>query len=244
MSVVVGNNTSNTTVTNIGLTLAFRSTDPSNPTVGQMYFNTSNNTVKVYTGNNWILMSPLSQGVVSTYPITDISTFETTNPGAGTYWIKPPGASSAFACEYSGGNYRSTGYGFFRWWRAADQSTPTVNFYGNGYQWNLMAVEKESSSIYTIGFSSNQTFDSRSDTSTATSGTRSGYRVYFGQAGGHGIYNTGQGVCNWSTASGAIGAGYNGSCGSFPNGLVMGEGQSSTSVYNNTGGTWSFWFRW
>jgi hypothetical protein len=60
-----------------------------------------------------------------------------------------------------------------------------------------------------------------------------------------GIYNTGQTPCFWATASGAIGAGYDGgSCGSFPNGLLWGTGNGINAVYDNRSGTWSIWGRW
>lgn len=76
----------------------------------------------------------------------------------------------------------------------------------------------------------------------------SGYayrRVILGYAGGHGIYNTSQQQCNWGDSIGAVGAGWDGStCGSFPNGLIWGTGQSGTSVYTNRSGTWSHWINW
>lgn len=189
-------------------------------------------------------------GSIARYPIENLSAWEAQSPAPtqGWYWIKPPGASEAFFSEYSGANYKSTGYGFWRWWRCnADYHSILNHHYNKGYEWNLLMVEKENTSIWqTAGFDTNQTFNQRNSTAVSTSGTRTGYRVYFGYAGGHGIYTTGQSVCSWGTSvSGAIGAGFNGSsCNSFPDDLVMGLGQNGTSVYNNTGGVWSFWFRW
>jgi hypothetical protein len=76
----------------------------------------------------------------------------------------------------------------------------------------------------------------------------SGYsprRVLLGSAGGHGIYATNQSQCNWSNGVGAIGAGWNGTtCGSFPNGLLWGTGQSNTAIYANMSGVWSHWVYW
>jgi len=77
----------------------------------------------------------------------------------------------------------------------------------------------------------------------------SGYtprKVILGYAGGHGIYNPNyQNQCNWARADGAIGAGWDGStCGSFPNGLRWGTGQSTTSIYANRSGTWEHWVTW
>jgi hypothetical protein len=76
----------------------------------------------------------------------------------------------------------------------------------------------------------------------------SGYsprRVILGFGGGHGIYNTNQTRCNWGNSAGAVGAGWNGvTCGSFPNGLVWGTGQSGSAVYTNQDGNWSHWIYW
>jgi hypothetical protein len=87
----------------------------------------------------------------------------------------------------------------------------------------------------TVGGSGNNTADS-------------GYsprRVILGNSGGHGIYATNQTQCNWSTATGAIGAGWDGgTCGSFPNDLVWGTGRSDTATYENRSGIWSHWITW
>ena len=76
----------------------------------------------------------------------------------------------------------------------------------------------------------------------------SGYsprRVILGNSGGHGIFATNQTQCNWGTATGAIGAGWDGStCGSFPNDLVWGTGRSDTATYENRSGIWSHWVTW
>lgn len=75
----------------------------------------------------------------------------------------------------------------------------------------------------------------------------SGYpyrRVLLGGAGSHGIYNNTQQSCSWGNSIGAVGAGYNGSCGTFPNGLIWGTGQSGTPIYTNLSGTWSHWIFW
>lgn len=84
---------------------------------------------------------------------------------------------------------------------------------------------------------------------TSTSGDNtadSGYsprRVILGYAGGHGIYNTGQQSCSWSNSSGSIGAGFDGSCGTFPDALRWGTGTGS-AIYSNMQGTWSHWIYW
>jgi hypothetical protein len=87
----------------------------------------------------------------------------------------------------------------------------------------------------TVGGSGNNTADS-------------GYsprRVILGGSGGHGIFATNQTQCNWGSAPGAIGAGWDGStCGSFPNDLVWGTGRSDTATYENRSGVWSHWITW
>ena len=70
-----------------------------------------------------------------------------------------------------------------------------------------------------------------------------GYKVFFGYSGGHGIYNSSQETCNWGNSTGAIGAGYDGSCGTFPNDLRWGTG-NATAYYNIIQGTWEIWIRW
>lgn len=231
-----------TTITSTSINVN-NATDPSSPSTGDTYYNTTTNDWKFYNGTSWI---PLEEGAVQQYPIEHLGNWENKSPPQGWYWIKPPGASEAFFSEYSGGNYKSTGYGFWRWWRCNDDYHTILNHhYNKGYQWNLLMVEKENTGTWqTAGFSTNQTFNQRNSTALSTSGTRTGYRVYFGYAGGHGIYNSGQSVCNWGSSSGGLGAGFNGSnCGSFPDNLYMGTGGGS-NTYGGRGGVWSFWFRW
>lgn len=190
----------------------------------------------------------IEAGSIPRFPIENLSAWEAQSPQPtqGWYWIKPPGASEAFFCEYSGYDYKSTGYGFWRWWRCNDDYHSILNHhYNKGYQWNLLMIEKENTGTWqTAGFDTNQTFNQRNTETTTTIGTRVGYRVFFGYAGGHGIYTTGQTPCSWGSSTNAIGAGFNGSnCGSFPDNLYMGTGTSG-NTYGGRGGVWSFWFRW
>lgn len=196
----------------------------------------------MWNGSTYIASSVTSgTGNSASDPV--LNTYRFSGTAGETYWIQPPGAASPFQAEYSGDDYRGTGLGYFNWWKSAYNSAPTVNFYGQGYQWNNMLIEQENSENWAdIGFSELQTFDLRTATATGTWGTRRGFRVYFGQAGGHGIYNTSQNVCNWGNSTGSIGAGFDGStCGSFPDGLIMGTGTGS-STYSNRSGVWNFWF--
>jgi hypothetical protein len=175
--------------------------------------------------------------------VTDLSAFEATSPQAGWYYIQPTGAASAALVEYSGIDFKSSGKGYFRWWRSVDTLAPTINHYGLSWQFDEMLVDLESVEYQDVIFNSAQTFNQRDSTAVADGGSRAGYRVFFGYAGGHGIYNTSQSPCFWSVSTGAIGAGYDGNCGSFPNNLRMGTGTSSAN-YANRGNTISFWFRW
>lgn len=176
--------------------------------------------------------------------ITDISAFEATSPEAGWYYIQPTGASSTALVEYSGPNFKGSGKGYFRWWRSVDIQAPTINHYGLSWQFDEMLVDLEGVEYQDVIFNSAQTFNQRNSNDVADGGSRAGYRVYFGFAGGHGIYNTTQGTCNWGDGTGSIGAGYDGSCGSFPSSLIIGTGQTGTAIYANRGNTISFWFRW
>ena len=80
-----------------------------------------------------------------------------------------------------------------------------------------------------------------------TTGTKSGtgFRVFFGAGGGHGIYNSSQNPCSWSNSTGSIGAGYYNDCGNFPDRLLWGTGNSSYN-YDNivTDSVWEIWIRW
>lgn len=125
-------------------------------------------------------------------------------------------------------------------------STATVNEVGKNIPWTGFLVQRNDNQLrgYTY-FSTPQLFNQRNSTETSTGGNRSGMRVYIGYGGGHGIYSTTQGVCNWSIATNAVGAGWNGNlCGSFPNSLIWGTGQSNTATYTNLSGTWEIWITW
>ena len=85
-------------------------------------------------------------------------------------------------------------------------------------------------------FSSYQAYNNRSGSATTTGGNKAGFYVYIGNAGGHGFYNTGQGVCSWNNSSGGFGAGFDGnSCGSYLTSLRMGTGTGSSHYSQTTG---------
>jgi hypothetical protein len=136
-------------------------------------------------------------------------------------------------------------------------STADINLLGYSIPWTGLAVRRVSTTSITnrssnIGpetayFDSERTFNQSNSTVTSNgSGTRVGYRVFLGFAGGHGIFTTSQNVCDWGSAtSGAIGAGWNGiTCGSFPNGLIWGTGTGTGAEYANRSGYWQVLINW
>ena len=157
------------------------------------------------------------------------------------YWIRPNNSGTATLARYSGNDFKSTGRGYFLLFSAPDAATATVNQINRDLQWNMMIIEKEGGVWHSIGFDTYQTFNTRTSTATGTIGTKLGFRVFFGGGGQHGIYNTAQNPCSWGDSTGAIGAGYDGSCGAYPNDLRMGEGTGGP-FYTNRGGTWNYWF--
>ena len=116
----------------------------------------------------------------------------------------------------------------------------TINHVGVSIPWKGFCMEDPNGNFYYTYFSSYQTFNERSSDNTSTGGNRSGYRVFIGLAGGHGIFNNAvSGPCNWSNNSNAAGAVYDGNCGSWPDGLRMGVGGNPTASIIS--GTWKTW---
>ena len=174
----------------------------------------------------------------------------------GTLWFKFGATHTAEQYLYKKEmwNDGSSNKGAIRVWRAVSQSTPTVNHLMENIPMDYICVGREqgSTNFYQSGeveFSSQQEFNSTSTSGidgTArnywiTGGTNyAGSRVMLGGAGRHGIYNTSQTACNWGASTGSIGAGFDGSCGTYPNGLKLGLGDGD-AYYNNISGTFSFW---
>ena len=126
-------------------------------------------------------------------------------------------------------------------------STATLNHVDIGLNFKGFMLQQPNGAdrVYSY-FSTSKAFATRNTTGeTTTGGNRSGYRVFIGYAGGHGFYNTSQATCNWGDSAGAVGAGYDGSCGSFPNGLRWGIGNSGTPHYTmRTSSTFETWIWW
>jgi len=120
------------------------------------------------------------------------------------------------------------------------------------FEWMMVYEVDNPSNIMRGGFANGYlAFNQRSQTQTTDksgTGFTTGYRIYLGYAGGMGFYRTDQDVCSWNQSTGAVGAGYDGAtCGSFPNNLVWGTGNTANSAtYLNitTGSRWRvalFW---
>lgn len=164
---------------------------------------------------------------------------------AGNYYFRSGSMSSPVLLEYQPNYYEDRP--FCCVFRSSYRSTATTNRIDLNIPMGGLLVQRDTldlrAAVYwstpitynTIGGAGNNTADS-------------GYsprRVILGNSGGHGIYSTSQQQCNWGTATGAIGAGWDGStCGSFPNDLIWGTGRSDTATYDNRSGTWSHWITW
>jgi hypothetical protein len=111
---------------------------------------------------------------------------------------------------------------------------------GRTIPWKGFNLEKDGTPYYSY-FSTYQAYDNRIGTGTTTGGNKDGYIVYLGNPGGHGFYNTGQSPCSWANGSGSVGAGYDGSCGSYPTALRMGFGQGGSPNYSLSTGQWRSW---
>lgn len=124
-------------------------------------------------------------------------------------------------------------------------STATVNETNKNIPWKGFLIQRDGNDYRNYSyFSSNQLFNTRQDNSTASGGNKGGYRIFIAYNGGHGFYNTGQQPCNWQDSNGAVGAGYDGSCGTFPDSTRWGTGNSGTPNYTMVGGTWETWIWW
>jgi len=192
------------------------------------------------------------------------------------YWIKPSGAMEPVYAEYSGDNYKGRGKGYFCWWHgygdaaaAPNTNKISVNFLDMGFKFYEVIVEDMANTTYPSSapaweyayWSTQQTFNSRGmNTEYATSsGVGNGtVRAMWGQAGGHGLYDTTiGGVCSWGNldANAIIGSGFDGSCGTYGNGdqqqspvvlstgisLKLGRPNNSAYFLESTG-AFKYWF--
>jgi hypothetical protein len=164
---------------------------------------------------------------------------------AGNYYFKSGSMGSAELLEFAPNYYE--GKPFCCVFRSPYRSTATTNKIGLNIPMGGLLVQRDTLDLRAaVYWSAPITYNSvgGSGNNTADSG-HTPRRVILGFAGGHGIFATNQDQCSWGSATGAIGAGWDGStCGSFPNDLIWGTGRSDTATYENRSGVWSHWITW
>jgi hypothetical protein len=179
------------------------------------------------------LLNPLSSPVLA----------QSLNYSAGTYYFKSGAMSAPLLLEYQPNYYENKP--FCCVFRSPFRATATTNRIDLNIPMDGLLVQRDALDLRAaVYWSTPITYNTvtGSGNNTADSGY-SPRRVILGGAGGHGIYRTDQTQCNWGNSTGAIGAGYNGTCGTFPNDLVWGTGTGSSN-YNNQSGIWSHWITW
>ena len=182
----------------------------------------------------------------STYPFG--SPVQAMNMGAasgGLYYFKIGSMSSAVELEFQNEYYESKP--FCCVFRSSYAGAATVNRLDLNIPMKGLLVQRDTLDIRAaVYWSTPITYNSLSGSGNNTADSGHPYRrVILGYAGGHGLFNTSQAQCSWGDSVGAVGAGWDGStCGSFPNGLIWGSGQSGTATYTNRSGTWSHWVFW
>lgn len=162
-----------------------------------------------------------------------------------SYFFKHSLMSSAIEMEFQNNYYENKP--FCCVFRSAYGSTPTVNRLDLNIPMKGLLVQRDTLDIRAaVYWSTPISYNTVSGTGNNTADSGYPYRrVLLGGAGSHGLYNTNQQSCNWGDSVGAVGAGWTGStCGSWPNDLRWGTGQSGTATYTNLSGTWSHWIFW
>jgi len=164
---------------------------------------------------------------------------------SGDYYFQSGSMSSPQLLEFQRDYYENRGWVCV--FRSPYRSTATTNKINLNIPMGGLLVQRDTLDLRAAVYWSNPITYSTvggSGNNTADSGY-SPRRVILGGSGGHGIYATNQTQCNWGSATGAIGAGWDGStCGSFPNDLIWGTGRSDTATYDNRSGIWSHWITW
>ena len=185
-----------------------------------------------------------------TIPITSCSGF--TGTAGQSYLILPPGGLEPVWAVYSGDNYKSRGKGYFRWWygygnaaSAPNTNRVEVDFINKGFKYYEALIEDMSgTTTYSNSaptwdyayWSTQQTFNTTGNNTTyaTSSGVGNGtVKAMWGNGGGHGLYDTTiNTVCSWGALDGnaAIGAGYDGSCGTYTS---ESRGAPSTFMYGS-----------
>ena len=204
---------------------------PGSPSAGYMRWNTTEGYVEVYNGSEW---RPWTTTESSSTPATYRSAGTTTN---GSYSIYAPNDGQTESVTANVYFNMVDGKDWVEFFRHTNEGTATINLMEKSIPWKGYCIEDPNGNYYYTYFNTFQAANTRNDNSTSTGGNRSGYRVYLGFAGGHGIYNPAvSGTCNWSNNSGGVGAGFDGSCGSFADDLRMGT--SGSPYVSKISGTW------
>ena len=248
----------NTTINDTGnLTLPVGST-AQRPSVatGQTRFNSTLGVMEYYGAAGWVPCAQVRDGSANnaTSAVLSMTDFDILKRPAGNYFFIKPGdptfTPTIVSLYYSGFNYNGSGYGWVKLFESPYNGTATTNLINQNYFMAEYMVSRSDGAFWGTGGWNDggygRAFNTRNNLGDlTTTGTLVGYRTFFGYGGGMGFYNTGQDICSWATAAGAIGAGYDGvSCGSFPNNLFWGTGNGSNAVYDNRSGTWALWGRW
>jgi hypothetical protein len=212
---------------------------------GMIRINSTFNRLEFYNNSVWNIVKNEPSGLSYSDPIVDLQLFSSRNPPEGIYYFAPPTAYGVYQMYYKS----LAGNGFVRVFSSPYNSNATINLINLNIPLIQLLVQRSDNAFQSTSGWNDGTyryFNTRNNTTDlTTTGSNVGARIFFGYAGGHGIYITAQNLCNWGEATNAVGAGYDGaSCGSFPNGLIWGTGQTGTPVYANRSGTWEMWIRW
>ena len=242
-------NCTNFSANKINLQVWTSSTRPTtNLSIGRIGYNSEIKDIEIYNGSAWKAFGETEPGSNPSNPLASPVAARTLGLAAGSYYFKSGSMSTAEILEYQPNYYENKP--FCCVFRSPFGGAATTNKINLSIPMGGLLVQRDTldlrGAVYwsspitytTVGGAGNNTADS--GTGYAGSNAR---RVMLGNGGGHGIYNTGQQQCNWGDSTGSIGAGYNGSCGTFPDSLVWGTGQGSP-FYANTSGTWSHWITW
>jgi hypothetical protein len=182
------------------------------------------------------------------------NTLSTTTDGY--YWIKTTGMSSAVQCYIDFGMLDSKDWVLMAHWNQTSSQGGTQqninnqnekDHLGKDIPWKGFAYDDDGSRTYSY-MSDYKVYNQRrgnvgnTNSELTSGGNKGGYRVYLGNPGGHGFYPTSVNhQCNWSNNSGMVGAGYDNSCGSYPNSLRFGTGSGGPFMGSNHTGQIKSW---
>ena len=180
------------------------------------------------------------------------NTLSTTTDGY--YWVKVSPMSSAKQMYINFGAVDSKDWCLMAHWGSVHSTGGTpqninnqseTDLKGFDIPWKGAAYDLNGSFTYSY-FSSYQSYNNRNNgvnngSVTSSGGNKSGYRFYIGLSGGMGWYNTSQNACSWNNNSGMVGAGYDGSCGTYPTSLRFGTGSGGAYMASNHSGNVKIW---